>query len=170
TNNTYNYEIDSWLTIHGVKVAQAKSTGCTGCLNRTFTYHVYSEPTERVRLAQTTTRQYNTADNTYNEKTVTYDYNTFDQISLTKESTSFAGRERVTTIDYHNVNHTAITKKTSYYATDSVGPVEYEKGHQITYNSLLKPEAVSILEPPGEPVSEEPTTYVQRLHYTHFDE
>lgn len=151
TGNTYTYQNDLLSTIQGVKVAQATTTGCTGCAYRTFTHHYYSEPTERVLLESSNTRVYDIFSDNYLETTSAFMYNAYDQVTQKSETVSNdTHRRKYTHYNYHETFKTSPVQEYAYYAPASLGSpnqqFEFIDGVSRDYLSPQKPTDIYLLE------------------------
>lgn len=147
TVNQYTYENDPGFVIQGVKIAETKNTGCTGCYNRRFAYQVYTEPTERVLLQSSTTKSYDLHTDNYIETINRFAYDMFDQVNEKSQTLSNESqRKKYTRYQYHSTFRTSPVQEYSYYSTNNLNNFEFTGGVERTLSALNKPTDVSLLE------------------------
>ncbi|MEO1054317.1 MAG: hypothetical protein AAFX87_27010 [Bacteroidota bacterium] len=136
--NNYIYTGNE-LIGHGLKISEAKSSGCYYCPNRIFSFNTFSQPTEKIELDNSVTQVYNTNDNGFLETTVSYTYNSFDQVTQTVTNTSRDNRSLYTKIGYLGLNGRQTTERErySYYSADGLAPFHLVKGQKVVFEGII---------------------------------
>lgn len=147
TTNQYTYQNDAGFIIHGAKIAQLNNSGCTGCANRTFAYHLYTEPTERVLLQSATSKVYDVHADNYLETTSNFVYDANDQvIEKSQVLSNEPQRKKYTRYQYHSTFKTSPIEEYSYYSPNNTNHFEFTGGVSRSLLAPNKPTYVSLME------------------------
>lgn len=175
TTNTYTVLTDPGPIVQGLKIVQAVNNGCTGCNNRTFTYGAYSEATEKVWLASTTSETYDSKEDSYftGNSIFTYDPET-DMVLIKEEQISNGGaKKKYTRYNYHPSIKNAVIQEYAYYSTSNAAPFYYIGGVNKNYNNTyLKPDQIDLMETLQTSYTTNvpsPSLFKQRLLFNAFD-